>query len=419
MQTVRLITQMIARIDDHIDAQINAILHHDDFQSLEARWRGLHFLVNSMPRTSEQSVVVKVLCLSTYELSQDCMRASEFDSSVLFKKIYSDEYDKAGGHPFGLLLFDFFFSLNHRVDWVAIAYFISQIAAAAFAPALIAASPHFLGLDDFGALEAGVSIKRTFAQDDYKRWQRLREKEDIRFLNMVLPRVLMRQPHSHFERCESHEDYLWGSPIYTLAHSIAMSFFHTGWFIDFRKYSYKSAMQSPSFDSINQFTYSNLEASIRNSMEADLSAEGLIILMEKAFSDHVSVQSAQSIQVAKRYSNPKASNNALISSMLTYLLCASRFAHYVKVIVRDKLGRFDTPLDCQRFLQDWIFDYCGKADMNNPLQAAKYPLSTAQIQVHRELEHPGKYFCKMEIKPNFHIEKISTKLKFVSRIGAL
>jgi len=415
-------------IDQLIEKQINGILHHETFRKCEASWRGLHALVNDIPKTARRLVQVKLLCLPESDLRRDLENANEVEQTALFKKIYVAEYDQAGGLPFGLLLADYEVSLQGECDWISSLSMLNKIAAAAFAPLLLSPKADFFELSSYTELTDDIDLERSFSQQRYARWQRLRQQEDSRFLYMVLPRVLWRVPYQYHERylanhgfreqLASLEDYCWGSPIYLIAMMITRCFIETGWFTHLRSASIELPFLYANCDSLQQHPIGRVEACISEKLEQDLSVQGFTALTEIPTVYALSLRSCHSIQIPAHYHDDLSNMNAEVATMLPYLLCASRFAHYIKVLAREKIGSFLEASACQQYLQRWIFNYCGKAQVDNAQQIARYPLSDARITVNSAPGQPGKLLCKMELKPNYHIEKINTKLRFISLLQA-
>ena len=423
----RLILRVISKIDDIINRLTNQILHHQDFQRLEASWRGLHFLTSKVPLSADRSVKIRMLSISEIHLRRDCQYSSEVEQTALFDKIYSKEYDHAGGIPFSLLLADYSMTLEGKTDWVDIIGMLSKIASAAFAPLIMGVEANFLELNRWSELTDEIHLQRTFRQTKYLRWNKSRRQEDARFIHFVLPRVLWRKPyqnsdryldnHGFLEEIASLSDYCWGSPAYVTVAMMMNCFIETGWFTELRAGSIDLPLLFSVIDTARVSPRGRLEASVSDQLEQELSTQGFIALMEAPYVYSINMRSCHSIQVPLHYDNELANINAEVATMLSYLLCACRFAHYLKVLSRDKIGSFLTAAQCEQYLQRWIFNYCGQAMAGNEHQLARYPLADARIQVQNAPGTVGKYLCKMELKPNYHIEKINMKLRFVSTLS--
>ena len=241
----------IARIDEEVNRQLNAILHHPKFQRLEASWCGLSYLHDCMLRENRDDIKLRFLDASWQELESDFRKHNDFDQSHLFKTVYENEFGQAGGYPFGVLIGDFeirpHLSREYKRDDLFVLRSIAQVAAAAFSPFIAAASPAMFDFDDFSRLERTVDLDRYFRDRRFFRWHKLREEEDSRFLGLTLPRVLMRLPYEddpgrvdgfHFHEVVEHgadvSKYLWGNAAYAFGGVLLRSYCQTGWFVDTR-----------------------------------------------------------------------------------------------------------------------------------------------------------------------------------------
>jgi type VI secretion system ImpC/EvpB family protein len=407
-----------------IQTQVNSILHHADFQRLEASWQGLYFLVQKLPQTPSQLVLIRLLCLSEYELKADVDGFNDFDQSHLFTKIYSDEYDQPGGKPFGLLIADYFVDLGGHIDWMSCLAALGSIASAAFAPLLISVSPRFFGLEHFAALNADIDLARTFVQALYQRWEALRNHEQARFISAIVPRVMWRKPYRNLlsdqgfcESIEGMDDYLWGSPAYIVGAMIISSYIDTKWFIQLREQEVDLSPLYFSMDTQSLMPVGRLDASWSGFMEQDLAAYGFMALIESAYRYTLELHSARSIYNIVSDTDDSVNKDVVVSTMVPYLLCICRFAHYLKIIGRNRIGGFSSAAELEKYLQDWIHHYCGHSDAANLNQLIKYPLKEAFIQVTEDSHQSGNYLCNLDIRPNYHIEKINTRLRFVTNIG--
>lgn len=435
-----LIIRALAQIDELIKRQLDLILHHPRFQQLEASWRGVHYLVNQAALNNESRVKLKILALSWHELSKDILRAIEFDQSQLFNKIYNDEFGHPGGEPYGLLLGDY--SISHRrknansVSDMQVLNHLTKIAAASFSPFIAAADPTLFGLDSFAELDRPINLPRTFQQSEYAEWKALRQSEDSRFLGLVLPRVLARLPYKeqlasthpfYYEenvQQGSAKDYLWANPVYCFAAVVIRSFCQNGWFLDIRGVKQDKLSggvvidlprQARGIGSNSELKYAT-EVCVTERLEKELSDWGLITLCECKHTELTSFFSCPSIQQAKLYERQFATDNAKLSSMLHYVLCVSRFAQYVKMIMRNKVGTFASPIECERFLQKWLQGYCAAGnDLNRDLKA-KYPLRSAKVEVVEQPGKPGCYLCVLRINPHMQFDQSESYLQLVTEL---
>jgi type VI secretion system ImpC/EvpB family protein len=398
-EITRQLNRDIARIDDLLAGQVNAILHHPTFQRLEASWRGLSYLVKRLP--DNDSIKIRVLNVSWGELVQDQDRAPEFDQSQLFRKVYEAEFGHAGGEPFGVLLGDYEIHLgpsaDHPYDDLETLSKISGVAAAAFAPFITAVHPSFFGLDHFSDMERPISLSKAIDhQLEYLKWRSFRQTEDARFVGLTLPRMLMRLPHEagdmaarglHFQEDVGGPDrskYLWGNAAYALGAVLIRGFTNAGWLADIRGVrqgvdasgdkiclddgGLVTGLPVHSFETDREglARKSSTEVIVTDSREKELDELGFIPLCHCQDTEFSAFYTTPSIQKPKAYDDPKATVNARLSAMLQYILCVSRFAHYLKVIGRDKVGSMASPEDCELFLAQWLRKYTTSSDTAGP-----------------------------------------------------
>lgn len=429
----------IALLDQMINDQINAIIHNRKFQQLESGWRGLWYLVTQAD--TNRTIKIRILDISWAEVSKDIERALDVDQSQLFQKIYSEEYGTPGGEPFGVIIGDYEISHKrsprHPYDDIATLSGLSQIAAASFAPFICSVSSEFFGLDDFSTLGMPINLQSIFAQSEYIRWRSLREKQDSRFLGLTLPKTLMRKPYRttpgsykgvYF--CEKpgkdgSSTYLWGNASYAFGGILIREFANVGWFghirgvprdqiggglvtnlpcIGFAAEKETIAMK-PSVDVI-----------ITDSMERELSDLGLIPLCHCYDTPFSAFYSNQSVQLPKHRQSKADDINAKLSAMLQHVLCASRIAHYLKVMIRDKIGSFVTADECERFLMEWLFRYTTGRDDLDWEEQARYPLRQANVKVTERPDKPGKYFCVIHLVPHYQLDQMVSELELVTEL---
>jgi type VI secretion system protein ImpD len=431
------IDQLIAAIDALLTAQVNAILHHPRFQQLEASWRGLSYLVDTA--SSMRRVKIRLLDVSWRELARDFERAIEFDQSQLFSKVYSDEFGSPGGEPFGLLIGDYYVrhqrSAEHPTDDVGALKAIAAVAAAAFCPFVTSCAPMLFGIDRFADFAINVDLARSFEGHDFARWRTLREAEDARFVGIALPRILMREPYRHDphridgfrfrEDAPRAEEYLWGNAAFAFASVVMRAFDHYGWFADLRGVPDELAggglvpdLPSASFDSLGRRGGANapLDVYISDRQEKQLSELGIVPLARVSYLDACVFYSTQSIHAPKTYDRAGATSNARLSAMLQYVLCASRFAHYIKTIGRDKIGSFATATDFEEHLRQWLRGYCLANDDASGAFKARYPLREAEVQVRDIAGRPGTFGCVIHLKPHFQLDEVQTSFRLVTEL---
>lgn len=419
------INQLITAIDTVINQQLNIVLHVEKLQRLEASWRGLWYLITQASRHVD--IKIKVLNLTWQEIDKDLTRTIEFDQSQLFHKIYSDEFGHPGGEPFGLLLGDF--RVNHHPQTITILKAFAQIAASAFAPLIMAANPSLFGLTSFADFERQLNFEAIFQQAEYQSWKRLREEEDMRFLGLVLPNVLLRSPYEithpvYFSETITSvsRDLLWGNAVYCFGGVVVRAYAESGWFADMRGTQpnkitgglvtdlTRDFFQTDQNDLITKYA---TDVCITDGLEKTLSDYGFIALTECKYTNYAAFYSCPSLQ---KYKNP-ITPNAELSSQLHYLLCVSRFAHYIKVLVRDKVGSFSTPQECENFLQQWLQQYTASNETLSAELQAKYPLRAAQVKIFNQMGKSGCYLCTIHLLPHDQLDQIETYLKLNTEIS--
>lgn len=427
------ISKLIIKIDALINKQLNTVLHHQKLQALEASWRGLHYLIDQAASNNSDQIKIRVLNISWTELSKDLSRHIEFDQSQLFQKIYSNEFGQAGGEPFGLLIGDY--QITHRSEHINTLRAISKIAASAFAPFVTAADANLFGLDNFFGFERKLDFDRTFQQAEYREWKSLRDDEDARFIGLVLPRVLIRTPYNKnktithpiyfLENSNQIEHYLWSNAAYQFAAIVIRAFAQNGWFADIRGTQQNKitgglvtelARDYFCIDEKNLTTKYITDVCITDQLEKTLSDHGFIALSECKYTEFAAFYSCPSIQKPKSYDRVNATQNANLSSMLHYVLCVSRFAHYIKVIMRDKVGTFTSASDCEYFLQNWLQQYTASATQNSYELQAKYPLRAAKVKIQDHIGKPGSYLCKIHLAPHYQLDQMESYLQLTTEI---
>jgi type VI secretion system ImpC/EvpB family protein len=441
-EVVLLLSRDIVTIDQLINEQVNAILHHERFQKLEASWRSLRQLVDWVDDFDEPDAVrVRALNISWRELVRDAERAVEFDQSELFLKIYNDGFGAAGGEPFGLLLGDY--EVRHRPgpghphDDVAVLNSLAGVAAAAFAPIVLGAHPSLLGVDEFQELELPRDLAAAFESSEYVRWRSLRRSPDTRFLALTAPRVLVRDPYSSGARSDGfrfREDvggvdgrrYLWGTAVYAFGAIVIRSFSESRWFVDLRGVrvgeEVGGLVPSLPHDGAGQvglLPKPSTDVIVTSRLEKQLGELGLLTLCQSKGLGRAAFYSCDTIHDPPTHDDPAATLSEKLSSMLHYMLCVSRFAHYVKVIAREKVGTFTTPEACERMLITWLHQYTTGADDLSAEMMAKYPLKECRVDVREKTGQPGQYHCVVHLLPHFQIDQVVSSVKLVTDVAAM
>lgn len=429
------INKAIAAIDAKISKQLNAIMHHENFQKLEGTWRGLNYLV--MNSETSSTLKIRLLNVSKRELYKDLSKAVEFDQSNIFKKIYENEFGSPGGEPYGALIGDYEFT-NHPED-IELLTGMSNVAAAAFAPFVSAASPKLFGFDDFTELSKPRDLEKIFDSIEYAKWRSYRDSEDSRFVTLTMPRTLARLPYGaatkpveefDFEEAPiengvakpmSHSEYSWMNSSYVLGARLTAAFAQYGWCTAIR-----GAEGGGKVDNLPSHVFTSddgdadqkcpTEIGVTDRREAELSKLGFLPLCHYKNTDYAVFFGAQTTQKAKKYDRPEATANAAISARLPYIMASSRFAHYLKIMGRDKIGSFLEASDCEAWLNRWVLNYVnGNAAAGQDMKA-RYPLAEAKIQVKEIPGKPGAYNAIAHLRPWLQMEELTTSLRMVARI---
>ena len=426
------IQAIIAQIDKKITEQVNLVLHHDDFQKLEGSWRGLHYMVNNT-ETDEQ-LKIKVMNISKKELAKTLkkFKGTSWDQSPLFKKIYEEEFGQFGGEPFGCLTGDYHF--DHSPQDVELLAQIAQISAASHAPFITGVAPTTLGMDSWSELANPRDLTKIFSTPDYAAWRSLRESDDSRYLGMAMPRFLSRLPYGsktdpvdEFDFEEDTEaanssNYTWSNAAYAMATNINRSFKLYGWCSRIRGIESGGAVENlpvhsfPTDDGGVDMKCPT-EIAISDRREAELAKAGFMPLIHKKNSDFAAFIGAQSLQKPAEYDDPDATANANLAARLPYLFATCRFAHYLKCIVRDKVGSFKEKDDMQRWLNDWIMNYVdSNAAHSSEATKAERPLAAAEVVVEEIEGNPGYYSSKFYLRPHYQLEGLTVSLRLVSKL---
>lgn len=427
--TVAFINQRIQAIDTLLSDQINLILHDPQFSKLEGSWRGLHYLVSNTFTGTE--LKLRLLHATKAELLDDLEKAVEFDQSQLFKKIYEEEYGTFGGNPYSCLIGDYDFGPNPQD--IAFLTKMSGVAAAAFSPFIAAASPAMFNLDSFTNLGVPRDLASVFDTVEYAAWNAFRQSEDSRYVVLTLPRVLMRLPYGpdtvpvdgmNFVEDVSGTDnskFCWGNTAYALGQRITNAFFLYNWTAAIRgveggglveglpAYTFKTtegdiALKCPT------------EIAITDRRENELSDLGFIALCYCKGTNKAAFFGAQTTQQPEIYNTAEANSNAQLSARITYMLAACRFAHYIKSIMRDKIGSFMTKDNVENYLQTWIANYVLLNDNAPEALKAAYPLREARIDVFDVPGSPGNYKATVFLRPHFQLEELTASLRLVATL---
>jgi len=420
----------IGEIDKKLSSQLNEIMHHPDFQKLEGTWRGLHYLVHQSE--TGENLKIRVLNVSKRDLFKDLERAVEFDQSALFKKVYEEEYGQLGGEPYGMLVGDYKFT-RHPED-INLLKMLSNVAAAAHAPFTAGADPKLFNMDRFTELSAPRDLAKIFGGVEYASWKSFRESEDSRYVALTLPHVLGRLPYGeNFKKVDEfnfeefvdgkeHDKYLWMNAAWAYAARVTDAFAKDGWFARTRGVEGGGKVEGlpvhtfPTDDG-DVAMKCPTEIAISDRREFELSNLGFLPLLHSKNRDFAVFMGAQSCQKPKQYFDPAANANAELSAKINYIMCTSRFAHYLKVMARDKIGSFMEVGDCQKWLNDWIMNYViANPQDAGPEAKAKAPLADAKIEVREVKGKPGWYEAVAWLRPHFQLETLTTSMRLVAEV---
>ena len=417
----------IADIDRLISDQLSSVMHTPEFQKLEGSWRGLKHLVDNTETST--TLKIKVFNCTKKELVKDFRNASDFDQSSLFKKIYEEEYGTFGGAPFATLVGDFEFT-RHPED-IYLLEEISHVAAASHAPFLSAASAELLGFDEFTELSGPRDLAKIFDTVEYAKWKSFRESEDSRYVGLAMPRVLGRLPYGPdtapveaFNYTEDvtgkhHEKYLWMNAAYALASKTTDAFAKYGWCAAIRGVEGGGLVEG-----LPTHTFATddgevalkcpTEIAITDRREKELADLGLIPLVHCKGTDYAAFFSTQSAQKIKEYNTDAANANARLSSQLQYIFAVSRVAHYLKSMMRDKIGSFASKSSVEHFLNNWIAQYVLLDDSASQERKAQFPLREASVEVTDVPGKPGAYKAVAFLRPHYQLDELSVSLRLVA-----
>jgi type VI secretion system protein ImpC len=417
----------VAEIDRLVSLQLNEVLHNPAFQKLEATWRGIWHLV-TQSETSEM-LKIKLLNVPKRDLLRDLQRALDFDQSAFFKKVYEEEFGVFGGAPFGALVGDYEFGRSG--EDIELLEKVSQVASAAHAPFLSAASPEMINLTEYSQLTGIRDVGKVFDSTEYARWKGFRATDDSRYVALTLPHVLMREPYGKdtkqidefaFEEGvdgRDHSKYLWGNAAYSLAARLTNSFARYGWCAAIRGVEgggLVEALATHNFrtDEGDVALKCPTEVSITDRREKELADQGFVPLVHCKGTDYAAFFSVQTANKPKVYDKPEANANARLSAQLPYMLAMSRFAHYLKAMMRDKLGSTMSRSQAELFLNQWIANYVIADDNASSSAKAERPLREARIEVMEVPGKPGALRAVCFLRPHFQLDELTVSLRLVA-----
>jgi type VI secretion system protein ImpC len=420
----------VAELDRLISEQLSEVMHAPEFQKLEATWTGLHYLCKQT--STGEMMKIKVFNATKRELIRDFKTAIDFDQSALFKKVYEEEFGTFGGSPFGVLLGDY--DVTRQAEDMYFVEQMSHLAAAAHAPFIGAASPELFGLDSFTDLGRPRDLAKIFDTVEYAKWKSFRQSEDSRYVGLTLPRFLGRLPYDPKEGTtvegfnfvenvdgSDHRRYLWVNTAYAFGARLTAAFENYGWCAairgveggglveDLPTHTFKTddgevALKCPA------------EISITDRREKELSDLGFIPLVHCKNTDYAAFFGAQSAQRPKKYDLDAANANASLSAQLQYMFAVCRISHYMKSMMRDKIGSFASAGNVETYLNQWLNQYVLSSDDASQDQKAKYPLREANVQVSEVAGRPGVYRAVAFLRPHFQLDELSVSLRLVAEL---
>lgn len=432
--TVETIKGMIGELDRLLSAQINEILHNPEFQKVESAWRGLHFLVSRSEINDKLKVRVMQITKTELRNSLRKYKGAAWDTSPMFKKIYESEFGVLGGEPYGCLIGDYFF--DHSATDSETLREMSKIAAAAHVPFLAAADSSLLGLESWQELPNPRDVSAIFSTPEYAAWNGLRKSEDSRYIGLTLPRFLGRVPYGAktnpvdefaFEEETNGSDpskFCWLNAAYAMGTNITRAYSYYGWCTRIRGVESGGAIEN-----LPIYTFPTdeggvdmacpTEISISDRREAELSKNGLMPLIHRKNSDMAAFIGAQSIQKPIVYDDPDATANAELSARLPYMFAVCRFAHFLKAMVRDKIGgTFNTAEELKLYLHNWLRgNYVHPhPELASEEAKARQPLADAQVIVTAQRDNPGYFHAEFLLKPHYQLEGLTVSLRLASRL---
>jgi type VI secretion system protein ImpC len=430
--TELMLNERIKEIDELVSQQLNEVMHAETFQKLEGSWRGLHYFVQQTETSS--SLKIKLLNVSKADLLKDFEKAVEFDQSALFKKIYEEEFGTLGGAPFGTLIGDYEFG-RHPQD-IALLEKMSGVAATSHAPFIAAATPALFNFESFTELSGPRDLEKIFDNEAYLKWNMFRKSDDSRYVGLCLPHVLMRLPYGkettpieEFDYEENvdgrdHSKYLWGNAAYPFAARLTDAFARHEWCAAIRGVEgggLVEGLPAHTFttDDGDVATKCPTEIAITDRRENELAKMGFIPLCYYKGTDTAVFMGAQSTQKPQLYLDDEANANSRLSTQLQYIFACSRFAHFLKTMMRDKVGSFMSRDQCETFLNKWISNYVLLDDTASQDLKAKFPLRDARIEVSEIPGKPGAYNAVAFLRPHFQLEEIAVSLRLVAKLPVL
>ncbi len=428
---IKSIESIIAELDRKLSEQINTIIHHPDFQRLEGTWRGLHYMVSNTE--TDETLKIRVMNISKKDAAKTLkkFKGAAWDQSPLFKRMYEDEYGMPGGTPYGCLVGDYEF--DHSPPDVEMLGSIAQIASAAHCPFITGASANLFNMDSWQQLADPRDLTKIFQTPEYAAWRSLRESEDSRYVGIAMPRFLSRLPYGSktnpiedfdFEEdtgAADHSRYTWTNAAYAMGTNITRAFKQYGWCSSIRGTESGGIVQGlpchtfPTDDGGVDMKCPT-EIGITDRREAELAKNGFMPLSHYKNTDYAVFMGAQSLHKPQEYDDPDATANANLGARLPYLFASCRFAHYLKCMVRDKIGSFKERSDMENWLNKWVTQYVTTDPSASEDTKARYPLAAAEVRVEEVPGNPGYYRAVFALRPHYQLEGLTVSLRLVSKL---
>lgn len=428
---ISTVEAMIAELDSKLSAQLNLVIHHPDFQKLESAWRGLDYLVSNTE--TDAHLKIRVFNASKDEIAKSIkkFKGAAWDQNPIFKKLYEDEFGSPGGEPYGALIADYYF--NHQPKDIEILKGMGRICAAAHCPMISAADPSLMNMDSWQELSNPRDLTKIFQTPEYAAWRSLRESEDSRYIALTMPRVLARLPYGAkttpvegfaFEEETGAGDnsaYSWMNAAYAMGVNINRSFKQYGWCASIRGVESGGMVESlpchtfPTDDG-GVAMKCPTEIAITDRREAELSANGFLPLCHWKNTDYAVFLGGQTLNNPTQYDDADATANARLSARLPYIFATSRFSHYLKCIVRDKIGSFKSRDDMQKWLSNWIAQYVTADPNADENVKARYPLAAADVVMEDVEGNPGYYTAKFYLRPHYQLEGLTASMRLVTKL---
>jgi len=428
---VASIEAIIAALDKKLSEQVNLIMHHEDFKALEGTWRGLHYLVNNTE--TDEKLKIRVLNISKKDTGRILrkFKGTAWDQSPIFKKVYEEEFGTPGGSPYGCIVGDYYF--DHSPQDVEMLSGMAQICASSHTPFISAAAPSLMNMDSWQELMDPRDLTKIFQTPEYAAWRSLRSSEDSRYIGLTMPKTLARLPYGvktspveefNFEEdteSADHSKYVWSNAAYAMGVNINRAFKLYGWCARIR-----GAESGGMVENLPVHTFPTddggvdmkcpTEIAITDRREAELAKAGLMPLSHWKNTDYAVFVGAQSLQKPQEYEDADATSNANLAARLPYLFATCRFAHFLKCIVRDKIGSFKEREDMERWLNQWIMNYVTEDSKASEAVKSEFPLAAAEVKVEEVPGNPGYYTSKFYLRPHFQLEGLTVSLRLVSKL---